>query len=181
MPEVEKITKFLTPHPRIDVRELDFCDLESVRSFAKKILKEQSRLDILINNFGRDREPILRITIDGFDETHQSISMGPFLLTQMLLPLMRESVPARVINTGFFNHARGLVDAPNFEMQVKGLCNGSGDAVCDAALALVMWTKALAKELRNSGGVRILPWSYTSPVSEFLNSDRFRKRSLFQV
>ena len=73
--------------------QLDLASLDSVRNFAAKILKEEPRIDILINNAGVDcLEGSL--TVDRF-EKHMAINqLGHFLLTHLLLDCLKEAPSA---------------------------------------------------------------------------------------
>lgn len=75
---------------------LDLSDLNSVRTFAHKIQKQFPKVNILINNAGiHTRNDILEYTKDGF-ETHFGINhLGHFLLTNLLLPNLKNAAPSR--------------------------------------------------------------------------------------
>lgn len=150
VPDVARVKKFFEGNPKAKVRELNTRDLESVRSFARRILDEESRLDILINNSGMFAEDP-GLTVDGFDGIHQSFYLAPFVLTETLLPLLKSSSPSRIINTGFFDYLYGSIETKLYEDVIKGRHNGSGYRLCDATLAIIMWTKGLGAELKESG------------------------------
>jgi NAD(P)-dependent dehydrogenase (short-subunit alcohol dehydrogenase family) len=82
-----------------DVR-LELCDLssrDSVREFAERFAAEAVSLDVLVNNAGvltQERE----VSADGIELTLATNVIGPFLLTQLLVPLLQRSAPSRVIN-----------------------------------------------------------------------------------
>lgn len=79
------------------VKSLDLSSLESVRVFADEILKEEARLDILINNAGLYMDPPIPSTQDGF-EIHFGVNhLGHFLLTNLLLDLLEKSAPSRIV------------------------------------------------------------------------------------
>jgi retinol dehydrogenase-14 len=71
---------------------LDLSDLASVRKFALDFKEKHSSLDILINNAGiTDTSGIRSETTDGF-EVHMGVNhLGPFLLTQSLLPALKKA------------------------------------------------------------------------------------------
>ncbi len=85
--------------PNRDV-QLDLCDLsdlKSVRRLAERLSEETARLDVLVNNAGTlTRERTL--SVDGIELTFATNVLGPFLLTNLLLPLLEQSEPARIIN-----------------------------------------------------------------------------------
>lgn len=65
--------------------QLDLSSLESVRQFASKVMKKESRLDVLINNAGVANAFGKQITEDGLELTMATNQYGPFLLTHLLL------------------------------------------------------------------------------------------------
>ncbi|CAB1460945.1 unnamed protein product [Pleuronectes platessa] len=75
--------------------ELDLGNLRSVREFSKSFLQREKRLDILINNAGMPS--VLDWTDDGFSMCFGVNHLGHFLLTNLLLPRLKECAPSRVI------------------------------------------------------------------------------------
>uniref|UniRef100_A0AAV2MQT2 Uncharacterized protein n=1 Tax=Knipowitschia caucasica TaxID=637954 RepID=A0AAV2MQT2_KNICA len=75
--------------------ELDLANLHSIREFCKKFLKAEKRLDILINNAGMPS--VLDWTDDGFSMCFGVNHLGHFLLTNLLLPRLKECAPSRVV------------------------------------------------------------------------------------
>lgn len=79
--------------------ELHICDLSlvaDIRRFAGEFLESGARLDVLINNAGvmpSEREQ----TDEGFELTFATNLLGPYLLTELLLPRLREGENPRVI------------------------------------------------------------------------------------
>ncbi len=73
---------------RTDVRALDLADLASVRAFAADWTGD---LDILINNAGIMQVPH-GVTKDGFELQMGTNHLGPFALTALLLPHIRQRV-----------------------------------------------------------------------------------------
>jgi len=79
---------------------LGLCDLsrlESVRQFAECLSAEAPRLDVLVNNAGvltQERE----LSADGIELTLATNVIGPFLLTQLLIPMLELSAPSRIIS-----------------------------------------------------------------------------------
>ncbi len=83
-------------HPRADVevRELDLADLASVRRFADGIVGEDRPIDVLVNNAGVMAPPQRFETVDGFELQFGTNFLGPFALTNLLLPsLLRAEAP----------------------------------------------------------------------------------------
>lgn len=69
---------------------IDMARLESVEEAAQWLLKNESALDLLINNAGVMAVPA-ETTEDGFDIQLQTNHLSPFLLTHRLLPLLKQS------------------------------------------------------------------------------------------
>ena len=75
----------------------DLSSLGEVRGLAEQVLSEHDRLDVLINNAGvivREREE----SRDGHELTFAVNYLSHFLLTALLLPLLRDSSPSRIVN-----------------------------------------------------------------------------------
>ena len=81
---------------RIDTVAVDMGDLGAVRAAGAQILAEQDRLDVLIHNAGALTNE-RRTTTDGLELTTAVHVVGPFLLTGLLLPLLRQTEGARVL------------------------------------------------------------------------------------
>ena len=75
----------------------DVSDLGDVRGFAARFAAEEPRLDVLVNNAGV--LPAERtVSADGNELTLATNVLGPFLLTNLLIPLLTASAPARIVN-----------------------------------------------------------------------------------
>ena len=76
----------------------DLSSLDEVRRLAEEVRADYDRLVILINNarvFVRERA----ISRDGHELTFAVNYLAPFLLTHLLVPLLRCSAPARATTT----------------------------------------------------------------------------------
>ena len=77
-----------TPDASVTVRRLDLADLASVRAFAGELLAEGRPNDVLVNNAGVMAPPKRFETVDGFELQLGTNFLGPFALTNLLLPLL---------------------------------------------------------------------------------------------
>jgi dehydrogenase/reductase SDR family member 12 len=80
----------------VSFERADLSDLSAVRDIAARVARTHDRLDVLVHNagvLGRDYQR----TDDGLELTVAVHVVGPFLLTQMLLPLLQASDAPRVI------------------------------------------------------------------------------------
>jgi NAD(P)-dependent dehydrogenase (short-subunit alcohol dehydrogenase family) len=81
------------------VMEIDTSSQESIRAFAREFRDRCDRLDVLINNAGGNRGALPKVnSVDGIELTFATNVLGYFLLTQELLPLLKKSAPARIVN-----------------------------------------------------------------------------------
>ena len=89
---------------KIYVRKLDLGSLKSVRKFAEEFLAEFPKLHLLVNNAGIMFTPYT-LTEDGFESQFGVNHLGHFALTNLLLPIMKESGPnTRIINLTSLGH-----------------------------------------------------------------------------
>jgi len=130
--------------------ELMMCDLSSqadIRRFAADFLNTHNRLDVLINNAGvvvRQRS----LTEDGIESTFAVNHLGYFLLTNLLLDLLKKSAPARIVNVSSAAHAYGKIDFDNLQGERK---YGGFSAYANSKLANVLFTYELARRLDGPG------------------------------
>lgn len=132
----------------VHLRLVDTSSLESVRKFAAQILEEEKELHILVNNAGASGLP-KDITADGLDITFATNHIGPFLLTHLLLDLLKKSAPARIVNIASVNHWRGEVDFSHF--RGENLTYVMDSAYNHTKLHNVIWTNELARRLQGTG------------------------------
>jgi NAD(P)-dependent dehydrogenase (short-subunit alcohol dehydrogenase family) len=85
------------PGASLEVRRIDLADLASVHAFADGNLSDGQQLDVLINNAGVMAVPKRMLTADGFELQFGSNFLGPFALTNLLLPHLLSSASPRVV------------------------------------------------------------------------------------
>ena len=81
----------------VQVDLCDLSDLEAVRQFAARFGRETASLDVLVNNAGAMLAE-RTLSVDGVELTFATNVLGPFLLTNLLIPLLQKSAPARIVN-----------------------------------------------------------------------------------
>ena len=74
----------------VDVEKLDLASLKAVRECANTLLQKVSQIDLLVNNAGVMTCPKWK-TEDGFDMQFGTNHLGHFLLTELLMPLVKKS------------------------------------------------------------------------------------------
>src|SRR5678815_4891363 len=91
----------------------DLGSLKGVRSGATHVLERVKPLHVLVNNAGIFASERV-VTDDGVELTFAVNYLGPFLLTELLLPRLLESasasgIPSRIINVASIAHTRGRI------------------------------------------------------------------------
>lgn len=100
-------------NPHIEVFKLDLSSQKSVREFAQTIMSTEKKIDVLIHNSGCASTSIKKVSIDGIEMTMATNHYGPFLLTHLLIDLLKASNSPRIliISSAYYKIAR--VDLKN--------------------------------------------------------------------
>jgi NAD(P)-dependent dehydrogenase (short-subunit alcohol dehydrogenase family) len=125
----------------------DLTSLESVRRAAYGFESEHQRLDVLIDNAGL----VLgkrRVTVDGYEQTFQVNHLSHFLLTNLLLDVLKRSAPSRVVVVGSEAHRRAHLDLDDLMLE-KGY--STFRAYGRSKLANLLFCFELARRLEGSG------------------------------
>jgi NAD(P)-dependent dehydrogenase (short-subunit alcohol dehydrogenase family) len=124
----------------------DFASLDQVRELAKQVLASERRLDVLVNNAGiGTRVPGGDARVeskDGYELRFAVNYLAPFLLTHLLLPLLRANSPARIVNVS--SAGQQAIDFGDV-MLTRGYSGTR--AYCQSKLAQILFSKSLADEL----------------------------------
>lgn len=108
--KVHSVTEYLrdlTHNKMIEGFAGDFSSLAEVRSLANKISDKVSRLDVLINNAGI-LQSSYALSCDGHEMTFAVNHLAPFLLTNLLLDLIKKGHNSRIINVSSDVHSRDI-------------------------------------------------------------------------
>ncbi|XP_059478278.1 retinol dehydrogenase 11-like [Neocloeon triangulifer] len=133
----------------IRVVELNLASLKSVKECANDILASEPKIHLLINNAGVMACPYTK-TEDGLEMQFQTNHLGHFLLTNLLLPKIKESAPARIINVSALAHRAGRV---NFDDLQSTRSYNSVIAYSTSKLCNLLFTLELQERLKNTGVV----------------------------
>jgi retinol dehydrogenase-12 len=130
-------------NPGVDAENFtaDLSDLEQVAKVAQAIKNKYPVIDRLINNAGY-YPPSIEYVGD-IEKSFVASHLGHMLLTQLLVPALRQSKESRVINVSSALHMNGR--ASRFFQRTPSL--RPGDAYGDAKLANILFAMGLAKEL----------------------------------
>jgi len=144
--KVLKEIKKATGNDRIEVLIADLASLTQVRNLAEQVRKKHDRLDVLINNAGV-YETRHGISEDGFEMTFAVNHLAPFLLTLLLLDLIKNSAPSRIINVSSQVHASSI-DLDNLQAEKH---YSAYEAYSLSKLCNVLFTYELAERLKGTG------------------------------
>jgi NAD(P)-dependent dehydrogenase (short-subunit alcohol dehydrogenase family) len=130
--------------------QADFASLAEVSSMAERLLVEQERLDVLVNNAGIGStvpgEGARLESRDGYELRFAVNYLAGFLLTQLLEPLLVRSAPARIVNVSSAGQMAIDFDDVMLERSYDGI-----RAYCQSKLAQVMHTFDLAQRHAEDG------------------------------
>jgi len=131
---------------KIDIRDLDLGSLDSISSFAKGVLEDYKKLDILINNAGIMMCPYSK-TKNGFEIQMGTNHLGPFALTGLLMPLLLNTKNARIVSTSSVAHNQGNIDFTDINWEKRKY--DTSKAYSDSKLANLYFSYELKRRLEN--------------------------------
>ncbi|XP_017102275.2 retinol dehydrogenase 13 [Drosophila bipectinata] len=135
----------------VEARYLDLCSFRSIHHFASRLMAEFERIDILVNNAGLVFANTEVPTENGFERHSQVNYLGPFLLTQLLLPHLKRSEQGRIIMVSAHAHAAAKIDFDDpLNVGTWAVKFHARDAFAHSKLCVLLATRWLAKELKGT-------------------------------
>ncbi|WP_456620533.1 MULTISPECIES: SDR family oxidoreductase [unclassified Bradyrhizobium] len=136
------------PNALIAYEHLDLASLASVADFARRFAASNETLDLLINNAGVMALPTRQETADGFEMQLGTNYLGHYALTARLLPQLRRTKAARIVNLSSLAHRSGAIDFDDLQ------CKRSyrpWRAYCQSKLAMLMFALELQRRSDAAG------------------------------
>jgi len=158
-----------TGNPNVSVKHLDLASVNSIINFTEQFIKEESKLDVLINNAGISSGS-KKLNDAGVELTFAINVLGHHYITKLLIDLLEKSSPSRIINVAS-EYAGGLnLNDINYDKRSYG----TTAAYKQSKQANRMLTREWAKHLI---GKNISVYSMTPGWVP--NTDLFREQSTF--
>ncbi len=132
---------------RVDLLIADLSSQSSIRALSREIHARYGHLNVLINNAGgylSKREA----SADGLETTFALNHLGYFLLTSLLLDLLRTGAPSRIVNVSSGSHVNAHIDFDDLQAEHS---YHAWRAYGQSKLANVLFTYALARRLGGTG------------------------------
>jgi NAD(P)-dependent dehydrogenase (short-subunit alcohol dehydrogenase family) len=131
----------------VELMIADLASLDAIRGLAAAYKQKHQQLHVLVNNAGAFNAG-RTTTKDGFETTFGVNHLAYFLLTDLLLDVLKASAPARIVNVSSLAHVGGHI---NFDdLQGEKSYNGR-KAYGQSKLANVLFTYELARRLEGTG------------------------------
>jgi NAD(P)-dependent dehydrogenase (short-subunit alcohol dehydrogenase family) len=131
----------------VDLLLADLSSQQSIRQLAETFRQRYTHLHVLINNAGAGFSQ-RKESVDGVEMTFAVNHLAPFLLTNLLLDVLKHSAPARIINVASENHRFVRLDMQDLQLQRRyGFLRAYGRS----KLALLLFTYDLARRLHGTG------------------------------
>ena len=134
-------------HPEI----LDLAVQASVHAFANRMIERfpGQSLDLLINNAGVMALPTREVTGDGFERQFATNYLGPFALTGLLLPSMKQRAGSRVMTVASAASNQGKIEFDN--LQGERVYRPMLQAYAQSKLADLIFAQELQRRLKAVG------------------------------
>ena len=131
----------------VDLMLADLSSQEEIHRLADEFEEAYPRLDVLINNAGVIRSKRVT-TADGIEMTFAVNHLAPFLLTNLLLDLLKASAPSRIVNVSSGEQRNGTIDFDDLQGEKV---YKTAKAYSQSKLANVLFTYELARRLEGTG------------------------------
>ena len=132
----------------LDIELCDLSNMQDVRNLGERLRQKHPQLHRLINNAGILSPAKRELTDEGFEKTFATNHLAYFLLTRKLLPVLKATPGARIINVASDAHRYGRFQRDNVQLE-RGY--NTSKAYGNSKLFNIMFTHELAKQLKGTG------------------------------
>ena len=145
--EAQRQMKAQSGNDAIDLLLADLSSQKSIRQLAEDFKQRYVHLHVLINNAGVF--PLTkRTTVDGLDMVFAVNQLAPFLLTNLLLDVIKASTPARIVNVSSNSHEANYIRLDDLQSDKR---YRPMRVYAQSKLAVVLFTYQLASRLEGTG------------------------------
>ncbi|MEJ2296846.1 MAG: SDR family NAD(P)-dependent oxidoreductase, partial [Candidatus Lokiarchaeota archaeon] len=123
----------------------DFNALANVKKLATELLDKHPKLDVLINNAGIGLTGDRKVSQDGYELRFAVNYIAPFLLTHLLIPILKKATPSRIVNVASIG--QHPLDFNNIMLEKN---YDPRRAYRQSKLALIMFSFTLAEKLKDA-------------------------------
>uniref|UniRef100_A0A336MIS2 CSON015388 protein n=1 Tax=Culicoides sonorensis TaxID=179676 RepID=A0A336MIS2_CULSO len=136
-----------TQNPNVIVKKLDLSSFRSVREFASEINRSEERLDVLLHNAGYANTFKKEVSEDGIEMTMATNHYGPFLLTHLLIDLLKKTDNSRIVVVASYLYKLARLNLNN----LNPIGTLPGYLYYVSKNANIMFTRELSKRLEGTG------------------------------
>jgi retinol dehydrogenase-14 len=136
-----------TANQQVELQLADLSSQESIRTLTHRFEATHDRLDVLVNNAGMSL-PKRHETVDGIETVFATNHLGPFLLTNLLLPVLKASAPSRVVTVSSGVQSMAKIDFADLQATRS---YSEIRSYNQSKLANLMFSYELARRLEGTG------------------------------
>lgn len=148
-----------TPGAEIELYALDLSSFARIRAFAGEFLAKHPVVDVLVNNAGAYVTGA-RTTEDGFEMTFGANTLGPILLTELLLPAIEQADDGRIVHLASMGHLGGRINFDSFRGRKPYF---SFPAYAQSKLGNLLYSNALSRRTKVPNNA-VHPGAVDSPL-----------------
>jgi NAD(P)-dependent dehydrogenase (short-subunit alcohol dehydrogenase family) len=131
----------------VNMLDLDLASFASVKEFATTVRAAYKNIDVLALNAGMHGKEHVVLTRDGNEETYQTNFLSHYLLTSLLLPVLRSTPGARIVHTSSAMHYLGSLDHSVHDAHTRNADSATArcgiKSYCDTKLMNVVYSNWL--------------------------------------
>lgn len=162
------------PNARLYPETLDLSVQASIHAFASRVIQRfpGQSLDLLINNAGVMALPNREVTEDGFERQFATNYLGPFALTGLLLPSIKQVPGSRVVTVSSSASNQGKIEFDN--LQSERVYKPMFQAYAQSKLADLIFSQELQRRLKAAGSPILSTAAHPGYAVTNLQADHLR-------